>query len=476
VTTYRLMDGASGRPGNGPSSPTAYTGNFLAGVCFTVTGQVMWFNGYYWWVPTGGDTGAQKFALWNRYSNTAQNLISASVVTSGTLTAGAWNYVALATPVPLAPGTVYVAATGWSSVNGFPDTNNQFGSGDPYASGITNGPLTAWCDTTNGGTKPISFGTTYNLPQGLFSTAGTDPSVDMPAGGSNSANFWMDVLVDDTAPSGYSGSYRFWPNMADAFGNANDTANNFTLGMEFSLSSAATINNVWFYSPPGVTQLPTEIGVYDVATSALVASDTSPSWSGAAGSGWISAALTGSLAASTNYKVVVFNGAATPAIWNCSTANYWDSSTTGYGGTGLTAGPLTAPDNASATSPGQDTYNLGATIAYPATNAGPFNYWVDIEVTPSGGESGAFNITVPAPSVSLAGQIGHNSTFAPVLPAPSVSLAGQIGHNSTFNLILPRPVMSLSGHLPPPPPLTGGPPPIPDSDRSPVKKLWLLGW
>ena len=57
----------------------------------------------------------------------------------------------------------------------------------------------------------------------------------------------MDVQVSDTAPSGYYGSYRLYPNMYDAFGFTNDTANNFTLGMEFSLSQACTVNNVWFY-------------------------------------------------------------------------------------------------------------------------------------------------------------------------------------------------------------------------------------
>ena len=50
----------------------------------------------------------------------------------------------LATPVPLAIGATYIAATGFTG--GFPDTNNQFGGGDPYSGGITNGPLTAYSD------------------------------------------------------------------------------------------------------------------------------------------------------------------------------------------------------------------------------------------------------------------------------------------------------------------------------------------
>ena len=392
MTTYRLMDGASGRPGVGssgtqpPTSPISYSSTpFQAGTAFSVTGQMMWLNGYYWWVPPGGDTGAQKFCLWNRYSASAQVVISGATVTSGTLTANSFNYVALSSPVQLAPGELYVAATGWQPVNGFPDTNNQFGSGDPYVAGITNGPLTGWSDPTSGGTSYFPGASeNYGLAQGLFGTgsAGTngDPTLNFPAGGSNSANFWIDVLVSTAAPAGYAGSYRLYPNMNDALVYSNDTASNFTLGMEFSLSQACTINNVWFYSPSGVTQLPTEIGVYQVSGASLVASNSSPSWSGAAGSGWMEASLTGNLAAGTNYKVVVLNGAGSPAVWNGASANYWS---TGFGGSGLTSGPITAPDTSAATSPGQDSYNAGATIAYPNTNAGPYNYWVDIEVTPA---------------------------------------------------------------------------------------------
>ena len=67
------------------------------------------------------------------------SLIPAATVTSGPLTAGQWNYVPLDTPVPLAIGGCYNACTG---LNGsFPVTNSQFGAGDPYGGGITNGPL-----------------------------------------------------------------------------------------------------------------------------------------------------------------------------------------------------------------------------------------------------------------------------------------------------------------------------------------------
>ena len=59
------MDGANGRPGNGPSTAVSYSGNFLAGTAFKVTADNLWFEGYWWWVCNSGQqAGAQSFALW----------------------------------------------------------------------------------------------------------------------------------------------------------------------------------------------------------------------------------------------------------------------------------------------------------------------------------------------------------------------------------------------------------------------------
>ena len=194
--TYRLFPSVTG-----PSSPVSYSGSFLSGALFCVTSNC-WFEGYWWWVcPTGQSTSPQKFALWQVYGSAEGSVIPGSVVTSGTLTAGQWNYIPLATPLPLSVGNVsgtgaavYEVATGFSG--SFPDTNSQFGAGDPYASGITNGPLFAYSDMGASAQCPTgSF-------QGSFGTAGTDPSVNLPAQGSSSSNFWIDLQVSDTLPAG----------------------------------------------------------------------------------------------------------------------------------------------------------------------------------------------------------------------------------------------------------------------------------
>ena len=187
MTTYRLMDGASGRPGTGssgtrpPSSTTGFGGNpYVVGTCFTTT-SACWLEGYWWYVCASGgqSVSAQKFALWsaNRDGAASQrgSVIPAATVTSGTLTAGQFNYVPLANPVPLTIGWTYIAATGWATGSGgIPYTASQFGSGNPYASGITNGPLTGFSDLS--ASNPDPFGN-Y---QCAYVNDGSDPAADFP--------------------------------------------------------------------------------------------------------------------------------------------------------------------------------------------------------------------------------------------------------------------------------------------------------
>lgn len=387
MTNWRLMDGVSGRPGNGPSV-SAYSGAFIGGHMWKVTQSGLWFKGYWHWVPTGGDTTARKFALWQLTDTThsiQRVLVPGTTVTSGTLTAGQWNFVALPSPIGLSRQLPYVAAYGYTATAGFPDTQNQFGSGHPYSAGITNGPLVMYSDQTGTNKEPF----TSNFNQGLFSTGGSDPSVTFPSTGDVSSNFWIDVEVTDVAPAG--ASYRLFPQTQEPINWVLDTANNFTLGLEFVLSQACLLDKFWFYSPASVTQLPTRCLIWKVSDHSIVTGTDKnpPTWSGAAGSGWVSATYsTPAKLPAGRYKLSVFNGAGTPAIWNPTTNLFWG--TAGVGAGGITNGPISAPDSASATSPGQSTYNLGATLTYPLTYAttpadGP-NYWQDIEVRidPSG--------------------------------------------------------------------------------------------
>jgi len=386
MTAYRLFPTTSG-----PSSATSYSGDFIAGVAFQVTAGSCWFEGYYWWVPADGDTGAQKFALWQLGDSMHYGLISAATVTSGTLTAGQWSYVPLTTPLQLSIGAVYVACTGWSAEHGFPVADNQFGAGDPYSAGIISGPLTAFSDQS--GTRPVPIG---GMAQGVFSVSSADPTVAPPEQGASSTNFWMDVQVGDTGPAEYAGSYRLWPNQPVIAPTTN--ADNFeqTFGTEFTLSQPCTLDNVWFYSPSGVSPaaLPTRCGIWEVTSQNEVTGtdNNSPSWSGAAGSGWIACPYRGVTLAAGDYKVTVFASGGSTNFYQ-ETEDYFGGGGPGAGG--ISAGPLTAPGIAAAASPGQGTYRHGA-WAYPDAYDNAFagqNRWVDVEVTPataSSINSGAF--------------------------------------------------------------------------------------
>ena len=398
MATYRLFSSVSG-----PSSPVSYSGAFLAGVVFQVATGGVWFEGYWWWVcDTGQSTAAQTFALWAVYENATGALVPAATVKSGPLTAGQWNYVALPEPLPLSIGACYNACTGFSG--SFPNTNNEFGSGDAYAAGIVNGPLSAFSDQS--GTLPAPF----SMAQGLFGVAGTDPTVNMPAQGSGSANFWMDLQVTDTAPAG--ATYRLWPNYPTIPPTTNDDYLEQTFGTEFLLSESCALNNIWYYSPPSVSPgaLPTICAIWDVDTRQVVAGtqNNSPSWSGTAGSGWIASAYSGVTLPAGDYKATVFTTGSSDNFYQ-ETEDYWG---TGGGANGIVSGPLTAPNTADATAPGQATYYHGG-FAYPDTYDTEFNgqnRWVDVEVTPVSASAS------PSPSSTSAGSTAASRGFLNFFP------------------------------------------------------------
>lgn len=368
--TYRLFPSTEG-----PVSPVSYSGPFIAGINISVTTGGCWLAGYWWWVcPSGQSTAAQTFALWCLSGADAGSLIAGGTVTSGTLTAGQWNYVPLSAPVPLAIGASYVAATGFSG--SFPITNSQFGSGDPYSGGIMNGPLTAYSDAS--GSLPSPF----NTDQGVFSVASTDPTTTMPGYGSNSSNFWVDVQITTSAPAG--ASYRLWPDYPSVPGSVNSDTSGYSLAAEFELTESCTLDNIWFYSAPGAGALPTRCALWEVDSQSEVpgTDNSSPAWSGAAGSGWVSCSYSGITLAAGDYKASVFYGGGSE--WYLATGGYWGPG--GIGANGITTGPVTAPGSSAATSPGQGTYNAGS-WAYPqsyASGGNGENYWVDVEVTPAG--------------------------------------------------------------------------------------------
>lgn len=157
-------------------------------------------------------------------------------------------------------------------------------------------------------------------------------------------------------------------------------ATEYTLSMQFTVSETVKLTGIWFYSASGAQDLPVACGIFQMTApgaGTLIASDLSPSWSGAAASGWVKDSFPGSteLVAGKTYRVAV--AGANAGDWYAATGAYF---TTGAGAGGLSNGPLSAPGNSGA-DVGQDGFTSGSqTLTYP-TNANGGNYWVDVEVT-----------------------------------------------------------------------------------------------
>jgi hypothetical protein len=429
---------------SGPASATAGSGDFIAGVNFTVTQGNCWFEGYWWWVASSGQSASPvKCALWSVSltvnGGSGNTVIPGSVVTSGPLTAGQWNWIPLPVPLLLSPGyspgmtggtsygSCYCAAVG---VNGnFPDTGSYWGTD------ITNGPLLAYSGT--GGSYPAPYG----QPQGCYSTAGSDPSVTMPATSSGTDNFWVDVQVG-TAPAGYSGSYRLWPGKGDSnAATVSDDNVAYNIATEIDVTAPVTADFIHYFVPNGASSaagLATAAAIWDIAAQAAVAVIASPSWVTESGGTvtigtygqWVKAALPpGTVLTPGKYRVSVYNANGAAGGWGAKDAgtSYWYQ---GVGQDGITQGPLSAPPFADAqaadfypgsgtgSTNGQPVFSYDGSDDFPhySTGTNPAqNYWVDLEATPL--NSPAVITAPPAPPAQpqvIAPQVIGAAVSAPV--------------------------------------------------------------
>lgn len=428
VTNFYSLFGASGtninkltQTTNGPSSGVSYSGNFIAGLNFYVSQGNCYLFGFWIWVQAGTNpnpTGQARAALW-QMANIGGNLYAA-IAASFTVFAGplvpGWNFVTCTQPVPLTPNANYIAAV---AVNGnFNDTTSYFGTGP--GNGLHNGPLYAVSIANPG----WSDGGTPNISNGLFSVAGTDPRTNMPGeadgSGDGYSNFWVDVVIGQTTgvPSGYTGTYKIWPNWPAPAGVQTDSAEPYNIATEFTLTQKVTLENIWFYSVTGCTGLPTECAIWTVPggqTAGTIVSGTdtkNPTWltptggAGSAGAGWLKCVYGSVILNPGTYKVSVYDGEAVPTISTTKLLSYWESGNPGFGG--WINGPLEVPDTAhgneawifnsgdgGATPPfssgvqekGQNTFSqnpvAGSPITYPFLYVdGLFqNYLVDVEVS-----------------------------------------------------------------------------------------------
>jgi len=343
MSNYRLFPSTSG-----PATPVDFGAGyeFVSSIGFTVTQPTIYFAGYWWWVcGAEQSTAPQTFCLWQDTDDYDLQgdlgvLVEASVVTSsGQFTPGQWNWVPLPEPIALSRYISYRAAT--ASPRYAPTSNGEFGNGGAYATGITNGPLFAYADTSSGNTSDVSYYQRYNC---TWSSGTLDPTSSYPTAGSSGFNVWLDVQVTDEAPA--NATYRCWPNQPNPM-YPPEAPLPFTVSTQIAVTESAQAVKLWFLSQAGDQKLPSICGVWDTETKEVVSGseNESPTWltatgaSAVPGGGWCYCDYSSTsfvLVANHNYRVALgmFESG---YVWYAGAQGYWLTNGGGYPATGIGA-------------------------------------------------------------------------------------------------------------------------------------------
>ena len=198
---------------------------------------------------------------------------------------------------------------------------------------------------------------------------------------------------------------------------------NNTYGLYFSVSKSTNLVAIWFYSRATATSLPTGTRLYDPSDESLVAHNDSPSWSGAAGSGWVkdtsfpSTPITGGktyvaayYSSATLDQAYLYTGSQ-PAAWFPTT-------------TDLLTAPEDIDNTIDAAHYGSNGPYLNGDDAYPVSQtSGNLNWLLDVEVEIPGvnvvqtaqindGFSGDFDDDVTIGNTIVMVVTAHNGTGA----------------------------------------------------------------
>lgn len=325
----------SGSPPGSAFSITAASGSRNGGVMFRVTGCDSSNPVYAVGATSGAGNGANPGAAF--YSSTLPLILSGVTAPSGGAVIGLigsmYNTGTFPSSTHVPGTTTYIAAASIPTAGGW------------GAYGIT----------------PQS-GATGNL------TCGTD----WPTGGSGEQG----ILLALQAAAPPVTSYTLHSGGTYGLTNSGNSTP-YVFGVEFEVPSSVSLTGIWFYSGPAATSLPTACALYNASTGVQISGtlNSAPTWSGAAGSGWVKCTYSGlSLSSRTKYVAAVAHGS---AVYYQS-ANYW---TSGAGSSGITNGPLTAPASGSAVN-GQAVYTSGPGMAFPNSTVSGYDFGVDVEVTP----------------------------------------------------------------------------------------------
>ncbi|MEV0231188.1 DUF4082 domain-containing protein [Nonomuraea sp. NPDC050786] len=276
-----------------------------------------------------GNTGTHTGNLW---TSTGQRLATAVFSNE---TASGWQQVTFSSPVPVTPGTTYVAS--YHAPNGHFSVNRNY-----FSTTYTNGPLIAPASgAVAGGNGVYTYSATSTFPTSTISQS----------------NYWVDV---DFAPSS-----SLWDNSTIPSTIASDTQA-VTLGVKFRASSSGIVQGIRFYK--GTQNTGTHVGSLWSTSGQLLASAT---FTNESASGWQQVTFSD--------PVVIAAGTTYIASYHTTVGRYAVSSS--YFTSDYANGPLTAP--ASTTVGGNGVYTYGATNTFPSSTFSARNYWVDLVFLPS---------------------------------------------------------------------------------------------
>jgi hypothetical protein len=268
-------------------------------------------------------------------------------------------------------------------------------------------------------------------------------------------------------------THRLWPSTNGPAAAESDTEN-YTLGVEFSVSATANFTGWYWWCRTAGTFTFSLYRIDSASTGTLLAQVASVSLAAPLGEWkYQNLAMPVSLVAGQRYRATITSSTNN---FYCATSNYWSS---GAGSSGITSGILSAPNGSDATGNDQCAFIVGASPAFPTSAFNFTNYWLDVEVTDvSTTKQGAVNGTMSRagtvtgkrnPVGSASGTVSRSVTIVGKRVAKG-SVSGTIQRNVTVvggtdkfgsvNMVMSRQV-TITGKTP-----VDAPPVPPGNTRS----------
>lgn len=189
--------------------------------------------------------------------------------------------------------------------------------------------------------------------------------------------------------------HRLWPSTNGPASGEVD-ATDYTLGVEFFVTSACKLNAYFFWVATGMSTGARSFRLYSVnagggSGSAVSGSDIT---SGTLIAGqWNRVPLLTPIDLTPNqrYRACVLVTTASPKY--ASTSDYWN---TGGGSAGIINGPLNAPNGTNAEGNDQCSFVESSVMAFPSSSFQFSNYWIDVEVETVAEPLAEVGNTIPA--------------------------------------------------------------------------------